>query len=53
MKKKAKLASNGLSSLRANLPKVFTDHLEWSKDTRIEVELKGKKLILSEVQDES
>lgn len=52
MKKKAKLASNGQASLRANLPKVFTDHLEWDKDTRIEVELKGKRLIISEVQDD-
>ena len=51
MKRNAKLNDNGLGSLRANLPKVFTDHLEWTKDTKIEVELKGTKLIIKKVGD--
>jgi len=50
MKRKAKLNHNGLGSLRANLPKVFTDHLEWTKDTQVEVELKGTKLIITKLE---
>lgn len=51
MKRNAKLNSNGVNSVRANLPKVFTDHLGWDKNTKVIVELKGKKLIISEVAD--
>lgn len=52
MKKKIKLNDNGSGVLRPNLPKVFTDYLGWDKNTRVEIELKGKKLILKEVKDE-
>lgn len=45
----AKLNDNGKGSLRANLPKVFTDQLGWDKNTNVKTELKGKKIIISEV----
>lgn len=46
MKKTTKLGTNGVASLRANLPKVFTDHLEWTKDTTVEIELKKDYMII-------
>ena len=45
----AKLNDNGKGSLRASLPKAFTDQLSWTKDTNVKAELKGKKIVLSEV----
>ena len=48
-----KLNDNGKGSLKANLPKAFTDQLGWNKTTNVKVELKGKKLILSEVKHDS
>jgi len=50
MKRKSSINDNGKGSLRANLPKVFTDHLEWTKDTQVEVELKGTKLIITKLE---
>lgn len=47
----AKLNGNGKGVLRASLPKVHTDQLGWNKDTIVKYEIKGNKIIISEVSN--